>query len=280
MTYIRRPLARIVSFYYWYRKDNGMKEQPLHALSPERALAEVVALGRRDAAYPQYGHFPLLVEFGGLSATAVVDHDVAAMAVAAKTAKHHLRRCLIGNTDDLAASYQLVQHYLPWLAHGLAPENLPRLNEGHHVDVVPPTADDGLAGQSASKDLQVQFEGPSRRDRDATTTRRTRARRVPSHQVGFRTSTGNDSDSDLACGDSDHSGTASGRSSCKNTASGNKTLPAETVHLLSKWYEYEFEVYHFALHLHEQQQAEITWASRPARALAGRRIRVPPQASP
>ena len=81
----------------------------------------------------RYGQFPLLVQFGGLSPAAVIEHNVSAMAEAAAVARSALQRCVIGSTDDLDVSHELVSHYLPWLAPAVKPNALPKLNTRGHI---------------------------------------------------------------------------------------------------------------------------------------------------
>ena len=130
LTYVRRPVSRIVSFFYWYRRTyfSNSSFVELHKLSPRDALLAITALGREDPTYPQYGHFPMLVQFGYLPAAAVLNHSMSQLRQAASVAKTELRKCVIGNSDDLVASARLVQHFFPWFGDSVQPSTLPKLN--------------------------------------------------------------------------------------------------------------------------------------------------------
>ena len=98
----------MVSFYNWFRLDNGLGEKPLHLLNPRQAMNILTQLGRRDKTSPHHGHYPFLVQFGGLKVESLLDRNITAMLRAAAIAKRTLRRCVIGNSDDMKASHKVL----------------------------------------------------------------------------------------------------------------------------------------------------------------------------
>jgi hypothetical protein len=145
LTYVRQPISRIVSYFYWYRRRYFPDEPPvlLHKLSPHDALRAIVDLGREEPNLPQYGHFPMLIQFGNLSDDAVREHSIGQMRRAGAVARAQLQRCVVGDGDDLDTSAELVQHFFPWLGHALQSSTLPK--ENHLTGVPLPTADTASA---------------------------------------------------------------------------------------------------------------------------------------
>ena len=72
----------------------------------------------------------MLVQFGGLLPQHVLDHNVSAMRDAAEAAKTTIQRCVVGSSDHLDDSNELVQHYFPWLGESMKSTSLPKMNVG------------------------------------------------------------------------------------------------------------------------------------------------------
>ena len=131
MTFIRHPVKRLVSWYYWYCKTYGLSCTPLHDMDTDAALRAITSLNTGDRGDPLYGQMPMLVQFGDLRRDDVLAHSSPAMTTAADKARASLHRCVIGNSDDMEGSNVLLRRYLPWLADAMAPRHLPHLNAGH-----------------------------------------------------------------------------------------------------------------------------------------------------
>ncbi len=132
LTYIREPVERLVSFYYWnfmYGRLPGCalcdRLQVLQTMEPQAALAKLRHTGMKEHFYH---HMPLLTLFGGLTKRDVMRHNETAMEAAAVLARRHLQRCVVGDTWDSASTQVLLDAYFPWVASKLSPDAMPHSN--------------------------------------------------------------------------------------------------------------------------------------------------------